>query len=221
MPASIINGETKVVTYVQKLSHSSGTGRHPLADRGEDSYQTPPQATRALMRAELLPKNIWEPACGQGAIVNVLREAGYTVLTSDIVRYDEFNPDFVQDFLTIKQTSPGVTMIVTNPPFKIAQEFIEHALTLVPHVAMFLRLLYLESETRAPFFNKGQLKRVHVFADRVPQMHRTDWAGPKANQAKAFAWFIFDADHTGPTIVDWIWADTAKQTRALGLATAA
>ena len=195
------------------------------------SYQTPPAATQALIRAELLPHAIWEPAAGQGAIANVLRDAGHHVITSDIVQYDGFELDFVQDFLTVRKDETlcrsyeglgyVTTMIVTNPPFKIAQAFVEHALTLVPHVAMFLRLLYLESETRAPFFNRGQLKRVHVFSDRVPQMHRTDWAGPKASQAKAFGWFIFDRDHTGPTIVDWIWADTNKQARALGLATAA
>lgn len=180
------------------------------------------------MRAELLPKNLWEPAAGQGAIVHVLRDAGHDVIASDIVSYDGFELDFERDFLTIRKdeafcTGLGdvTTMIVTNPPFRLAQAFVEHALTLVPHVAMILRLLYLESETRAPFFNRGQLKRVHVFADRVPQMHRTDWNGPRANQAKAFAWFIFDRDHTGPTIVDWIWADTVKQTRALGFATAA
>jgi hypothetical protein len=50
--------------------------RHALADRKDDLYETPDVAVRALMRVENLPLRIWEPACGRGAIVRVLRAAG-------------------------------------------------------------------------------------------------------------------------------------------------
>jgi hypothetical protein len=55
---------------------------------------------RALLQIERLPQNNWEPACGNGAIAKVLRSAGRAVLSSDIARYDGFEPDFVADYLT-------------------------------------------------------------------------------------------------------------------------
>jgi len=56
-----------------------GIGRAPLSERGDDLYETPPAAVHALLRVEALPKVIWEPACGPGSIVKVLRGAGYRV----------------------------------------------------------------------------------------------------------------------------------------------
>jgi hypothetical protein len=52
---------------------------HPLSQRGHDLYETTPEATHALLKAERLPLNLWEPACGPGAIVRVLRGAGHQV----------------------------------------------------------------------------------------------------------------------------------------------
>ena len=54
--------------------------RHPDSARGNDLYETPEVATLALLRAEPLPRSIWEPACGRGAIVRVLRNAGHGVI---------------------------------------------------------------------------------------------------------------------------------------------
>ena len=55
----------------QGLNHAANAGRHALADRGHDLYETPPEAVLALLSAERLPQIIWEPACGPGAIVGV------------------------------------------------------------------------------------------------------------------------------------------------------
>jgi hypothetical protein len=55
------------------MSLLTGNARAPLTDRGNDLYETPDVAIHALMRAEQLPDVIWEPACGPGRIVNVLR----------------------------------------------------------------------------------------------------------------------------------------------------
>jgi hypothetical protein len=56
-------------------SHAANPGRHSLAARGDDLYETPAEAVHALMRVEHLPLRVWEPACGPGAIVRVLRES--------------------------------------------------------------------------------------------------------------------------------------------------
>jgi hypothetical protein len=71
--------------------------RHPYADRDLDLYESPICAVEALLRVEVLPRRIWEPAAGRGAIVRVLRAAGHEVVASDIIERD-FQLDFVQDF---------------------------------------------------------------------------------------------------------------------------
>src|SRR4249920_1385040 len=95
--------------------------RHPDSARGNDLYETPEAATRALLRAEPLPRTIWEPACGPGAIVRVLREAGHQVIAADLVDYSSLEQDRAgRDFLLERSSPDGVEMIVTNPPFKLA-----------------------------------------------------------------------------------------------------
>ena len=69
------------------LDHAANAGRHRLAERGDDLYETPPEATRALLQVERLPHRIWEPACGPGAIARVLRDAGHAVVATDLVDY--------------------------------------------------------------------------------------------------------------------------------------
>jgi hypothetical protein len=158
------------------LDLRTGTGGHALADREDDLYETPLVAVRALLRVESLPHRIWEPACGPGSIVNVLRAAGHEVFASDLVDYGCPDSTSRIDFLMERTTPTGVEAIVTNPPFKLAAEFVAHALGLVPRVAMLLRLGFLESERRTEILESRALARVHVFRNRLPRMHRAGWA---------------------------------------------
>lgn len=182
------------------LATGTGNMRAALSERGDDLYQTPEVAVEALLRVEDLPSCIWEPACGPGNIARVLRQAGHTVYATDLVDYA--SPDQDQagwDFLMESQLPIGVQAIVTNPPFKNAETFVAKALDLCPHVVMLLRLAFLESERRRPILDSGSLARVHVFRKRLPMMHRDGWEGRKANSGMAFAWFVWDRDHSGPT----------------------
>ena len=154
---------------------------------------------RALLSAEWLPDRIWEPACGPGSIVRELRSAGHHVVATDLVEYGCEGQQSGADFLMERTPPFGTDCIVTNPPFKLAGEFVEHALALCPRVAMLLRLAFLESERRRGILDGGNLARVHVFRDRLPMMHRDGWEGPKAASATAFAWFVWDRSHRGPT----------------------
>lgn len=178
----------------------TGNARAAVCERGDDLYQTPPEAVHSLMRVERLPLRIWEPACGPGAIARVLRDAGHDVLATDLVDYA--SPDqneHGRDFLFEYQTPHGIHAIVTNPPFKNAGEFVAKALSLCPKVIMLLRLAFLESEKRRNILDNGTLARVHVYRKRLPMMHRDGWEGRKANSSMAFAWFVWDREHTGPT----------------------
>ncbi len=178
----------------------AGTGRAPLSERKDDLYETPPEATHALLRAEPLPKIIWEPACGPGSIVKMLRGAGHKVYATDLVNYGCPDSDSRVDFLMERSAPHGVQAIVTNPPYKLAADFVGHAFKLgIPKVVMLLRIQFLESECRSSILDTGLLARVHVFSNRLPMMHRAGWEGPKATSAMTFAWFAWVADHRGPT----------------------
>jgi hypothetical protein len=176
---------------------------HSYAERGYDLYETPAEITRALLKVEPLPHKIWEPAAGRGAIVNILRSAGYQVVASDIV--DHGAPPFTppgylnRDFLKEHAAPVGCECVCTNPPYRLAEQFVRHALELAPKVVMLLRLAFLESERRRDILESGKLARVLVFRNRPKMMHRDGWAGPKTNSAVAFAWYVWDNAHDGPT----------------------
>jgi hypothetical protein len=190
----------------------------PLADRGHDLYETHPVAVHALLRVEQLPRNIWEPACGRGAIVRPLRTAGHRVLATDLVDYQSPDQDAGhRDFFLETRLPRGVERIVTNPPFKEAAQFAAHALSLCPKVILLLRLSFLESGTersaagRARLFvlDGGYLARVHVFRNRLPAMHRDGWTGNRVSNPTPFAWFVWDRDHQGPPVLSRIsWTAT-------------
>ena len=189
---------------IGKLNHACQTGRHRHADRALDLYETPRVAIEALLNVENLPHIVWEPAAGRGAIVNVLRDRGHAVFASDIVEYDSFALHFVADFLTLTLAPIGCDAIVTNPPYQRATEFARHALDLVPRVCLLLRLAFLESIRRTDILEDRGLARVHVFRRRLPMMHRAGWSGPRASSAVPFAWFCWNREHRGPTVVDRI-----------------
>jgi hypothetical protein len=155
---------------------------HPHADRGRDLYETPPVATLALLRIERVPKLVWEPAAGRGAIVRVLEAAGRTVVATDIVTGN--------DFLTC-EPAHGVEAIVTNPPFRIAAQFAEHALKLVPYVALLLPWRFWEAGTgnskasraRRVVLDADPPARAYCFANRLPMMHR-DWLDRAAREQR-------------------------------------
>jgi hypothetical protein len=180
---------------------TTGNRAAALSERGDDCYETPPEAVHALLRVEKLPKRIWEPCCGPGAIARVLRAAGHEVLATDLVDYEGPDQDHARrDFLMELKAPEGFDCIVTNPPFKLGGEFVRHALELVPRVYMLLRYAFMESEKRSDILDCGRLKRVYVFANRLPMMHRHGWDKTQVSSAMAFAWFCWDRERTGATI---------------------
>ena len=196
-----------------RLSKACGVDAHSLYERGPDQYATPPEAVHALLRAEAewLPTVLWEPACGDGAIVLPLRAAGYRVLASDLLRWGDCPDAFYgMDFLRAPQLPPDFEGIVTNPPYRHAQEFVEQALRLSSYVAMLLRLAFLEGVGRKQWFEGSPLARVHVFSRRLPMMHRRGWNGPRASSAVVFAWYVWDRRHAGEPVIRWLdWKEKA------------
>ena len=167
-------------------------GAHALADRKNDLYETPPCATRALIPFLDRDEAIWEPACGPGAIVRELRDAGFSVHATDLVDYGLDGAWAGIDFLMERPDPCWPDVIVTNPPFKLADEFTRHALTLVDTVWIFQRLSWLEGAKRSDLIDT-HLDQILLGIERLPMMHRDGWEGPKlAASAMPFAWFHFE-----------------------------
>src|SRR6516164_7535753 len=118
------------------LDHSCQVQRHPLAERGHDLYETPDVAVEALLRHERLPHRIWEPAAGKGNIVEVLRQRGHEVIATDLNNRGCYDSRFGVDFLLMGGPRIECDCILTNPPYVLAQQFVEVALVRAPLVVM-------------------------------------------------------------------------------------
>jgi hypothetical protein len=154
-----------------------------------------------LLKVEEVHRPIWEPACGHGAISRVLDSAGYEVISSDLVPrgYGDGRVDFLMEF------APRAPNIVTNPPFKLATEFARKAVRLTTgKVALLCRLGWLEGRERGRMFAQLPLARVWIFSGRLPMMHRVGFMGERSSSAIAFAWFVFDHEHSGAPTIGWI-----------------
>lgn len=164
----------------------------------DDFYPTPPEGTEALLSVERFDGPIWEPACGNGAMSEVLKTHGYDVLSTDLVNRGYGNAGV--DFLLEKRRLPN---IVTNPPFKLIEPFIEHALSLTTgKVAMLARLALLEGKARQKLFLSTPLARVWVFSKRL---HISRAGEPsKGNGMVAFAWYVWEHGHSGPPSLGWV-----------------
>lgn len=187
---------------------------HAHADRGLDAYFSPPEAVASLLAVEgdVLPRRIWEPAAGDGAIVRPLRAAGFDVVATDIADYGLDGCETGIDYLKAQRRDVGG--IVTNPPYKLAVQFARKALREVPYLALLLRTNFLESTARLPFFREHEPARIWVSSRRLPMMHRHGWAGPRAPSNTCFAWFVWDASAERKRIVDWFdWRAAAHAPR--------
>lgn len=129
-----------------------GASSHSAGEREEnDFYATDPIAAEWLIRLENLDKNIWECACGQGHLAKVFEDHGYNVKATDLI--DRGYGVGGVDFLQCRDKFDGD--IITNPPYKYAEDFIQHALTLIPdgkRVCMFLKVQFLEGKGRRDLY---------------------------------------------------------------------
>src|SRR4029453_16186805 len=132
------------------MTASLANGGQREKRRALDFYPTPREVTVALLEyLKLPPSQIWEPACGQGAMSQVLEEYGHTVYSSDIAEecYGTSSMDFLEAHLL-----HDFDAVITNPPFVISEDFIVKALQHAPIVAMLLKSQYWHAAKRRELF---------------------------------------------------------------------
>lgn len=180
----------------------------------EDFYATDPAAIRIALPAFRkigLSSNIWECACGAGHLAEPLKAAGYVVRATDAVDrgYGE-----VLDFLEATEIWPGD--ILTNPPFKYAEAFIEHAMDILREgqkAVFLLKIQFIQSIERKALFDRYPPKHILVNSMRIFCAMNGEfekyakWSEEKqmwTGGTQCFVWFVFEKGWRGPTTILWI-----------------
>ena len=181
-----------------------GASNHTEKSREQhDYYATDPKAAELLLELESF-NNILEPSCGEGHLSKVFADAGLNVTSSDLVDrgygseksffdYTEWNGD-----------------IITNPPYSLALEFVEHSLNIVPEgckVAMFLKLQFLEGKKRKKLFVSQPPKTLYVTSSRLLCAKNADFEGMRkgGGSAVAYGWFVWQKGFNGDTQIKWFY----------------
>jgi hypothetical protein len=159
---------------------------------GPDFYPTPAWATHALIDNEEFRGDIWESACGNGAMSDVLSIASNSVRSSDL--YDRGYGEAGIDFLG---TVGRADNIVTNPPYNAAEGFVKTGLSAAnSKFALLLRLAFLEGANRQrTIFSVAPPSRVWVFSERIT--FYPAGATVKGSGTTAYAWFVWDKNASG------------------------
>jgi len=164
--------------------------RRPL-----DDYPTPEWAIRAIA-FHVAGARVLDPCCGAGAILDVFRERGSSVSGIEI---SEERTDAARakghDVIranALEVEWPKADLIITNPPFTLAQEFAEKALASVAGggtVALLLRLGFLEGKKRLAF-HRANGSSVFVLASRP------SFTGDGKCDSSAYGWFVWGQRHS-------------------------
>lgn len=196
-----------------------GASNH-CADEREavDFYSTDPDCVKDLLELEQFGNKVLEPCCGNGNIAKVLTNAGYDVTATDLYAhgYGTTGVDCF-DYTNIDQD------IITNPPYSLTTEFIEHMINELKSgrkMALFLKLQVLEGQARyQKIFSQGKLKRVYVYVNRVAcykndERYQKNEDGSlkldkdgnpkKIGSAACYMWAIWEADYHGFPEIRWI-----------------
>jgi hypothetical protein len=174
-----------------------------------DYYATDPQSTRKLFKVEKFENTSFlEPCCGEGHISEVIRELfpNANIESTDLIDrgYGIGNIDFLN-----KKYDKKFDYIITNPPYKLAQEFVEKSLKITnKKVAMFLKIQFLEGIKRYELFKNSPLKTVHVFSSRQVPFSGGKSINPKTGKkwcsTMCFAWFVWEHGYEKNPIIKWI-----------------
>ena len=192
---------------MQNKSHAVMAQRAEPMDSPDD-FPTPPWATRALLehvlntrRSEFRSMSCLEPACGAGHMSRVLKEYFGEVRSSDAYDYG-YAPK--RDFLNYPYEANAVDWIITNPPFRLAEEFVLRSLKVARRgVAILARTVFLESIGRYEgIFLQHPPSTFAQFVERVPMVKgRLDM---KATTATGYAWLVWDKCYSGEPRLSWV-----------------
>ena len=131
----------------------------------------------------------------------VLKEYFATVHDADV---SDYGYGHVRDFLTYPYADNGYDWVVTNPPFRLAEDFVLRALKIARvGVAILARTVFLESAGRyRAIFESTPPTKFAQFVERVPMVKgRLD---KSATTATGYCWLVWDKRSVGRARLAWI-----------------
>ena len=150
----------------------------PMKQGSSNDFQTPPEALKPLIPYLKKDWRIWECASGKGNLVKGLSDAGFKVLSTDILR----GFDFLEDM-----RFNDYDCIITNPPFSKKQEFLERCYESGKPFALLLPLTTFETAKRQNLFKKYGVQV--IFFDK--RINFETPSGKGSGSWFATAWFTF------------------------------
>ena len=149
----------------------------PIKERNAyDFYATPHWCYENLDFPFHLFNKAHEPCRGDGRIVSFLENKGMSASSTEIREGEDFF-----------DWNDETELIFTNPPFSIAQEFIEHSLPRAKCVVMLLRINFLGSKKRYNFWQNNKPDAIYVLSKRP------SFTG-KGTDATEYAWFVWQTE---------------------------
>lgn len=191
---------------MQNRSHAVMAQRAEAADSPDD-FPTPPWATRGFMEhvindcGPFSKMSALEPACGAGHMAKVLKEYFGEVRASDAYAYGY---GAVRDYLDVPYEANAVDWVITNPPFRLAEEFVQRSLMVARlGVAVLVRTVFIESSGRyRSLFENIPPTKFAQYVERVPMVRgRLD---KKASTATGYAWLVWEKEKVGFPRLMWV-----------------
>lgn len=203
-------------------------GSHSATERAKDDfYQSSPEIANALFEcvktgikgnklyAEGLENTvIIDSSVGTGVLLEPLYKSCWFQIGYDIADRG-YEHVIIRDWFNVNTDmwkkeiwfNRHPKIIVQNPPFKLALEFVQHGLELLNKGELLFslhRILFLEGRERFDklYGNKQKPKYVFVFAKRVSCI--TPDIENKGKNAVCFAWFMWQKGFRGNTQIKWI-----------------
>lgn len=177
-----------------------------------DWYVEPPDCVASLFDAQSFSGAIYDPACGGGTIPRVARERGYKADGSDLVfrGFGRGGVDFLSDGTPREN-------IVTNPPYRLAEEFARHALKVTQgSVALVTRISFLNGQRRAvSLYDRHPPALVLVLSAR-PSMPPGGTDIPAKGGTADYVWIVWDQGYEGPTILRFSGSPKRQKSPAVG-----
>ena len=185
---------------------ASNHSKHELQHR--DYYATDPRTIppllKQLTRDGINFETVWENAAGGGHLSRELGRHGYDVFESDIE--PQSKNVYALDFLHGYGDVPKCDAIITNPPYRYAQEWVEQSLAHLDegqYLILFLKLTFLEGQKRRKMFEKYPPKYVYVFSRRQKCAINGDF-DKTGSSATAYEWYVWEKGFTGAPQIKWI-----------------
>jgi len=186
--------------------------KKPLPARREhDYYPTPApfaEAGLSLLPDGFAPRSILDPGAGAGVWGNVARARWPKAMITGVELRDEPHPEAYNGWVNMDfrlWMEAGITydLVMGNPPYKYAEEFVRESLVRLTHrgwLVFMLRLAFLESR-----------KRLRLWADSPPVTvavcaNRPSFTGDRKTNATAFAFFVWQQGYTGDTQLQWVYS---------------